>query len=458
MPIVQMPDGVNVQFPDDMPREQIRDMIASKFPDFAAQQAPKPGPTPAGQWEEPGLMVPIQFQRGPEGGTATDMRLAMPRLLTDAWNAFQAPGKAVRGEYDQVEIGPNGEVSAFDPRMVEDASTLAGMVSPLTPASKLRMGASTATAAARTAMPELDDLYAARDAAYSTVDKLGARYSQDAVDSLYGDMIKRASQSNISDIRHPKAYSMLVDLQQNPRAMTLTQLDQLRQVIRRDLVGGDAAEAHFGREFIDSIDDFIENAGPGQISGVTGQTANFAIRTARQANTVLRKSETLQDALDNARLRAASSGSGGNIDNTIRQELRKIVSSPKKSMGFSKDELAAMEAIITRGGPLDDALRVIGKLSPTGNGLMAALGLGATAANPLLAAAPAIGMMSKAMSDRATQGAAEALTRSVRSSALPPAPPTVNPLIPKANTTLIEEQWLGPGMLPAIPGKIRLAT
>lgn len=39
MPIVQMPDGVNVEFPDDMPREQIRDMIASKFPDFAAQQS-----------------------------------------------------------------------------------------------------------------------------------------------------------------------------------------------------------------------------------------------------------------------------------------------------------------------------------------------------------------------------------------------------------------------------------
>jgi len=36
-----MPDGAQVRFPDDMPREQIRDMIASKFPEVA-QQAPKP--------------------------------------------------------------------------------------------------------------------------------------------------------------------------------------------------------------------------------------------------------------------------------------------------------------------------------------------------------------------------------------------------------------------------------
>lgn len=33
MPRVRMPDGVVVQFPDDMPQEQIKSMIASKFPD-----------------------------------------------------------------------------------------------------------------------------------------------------------------------------------------------------------------------------------------------------------------------------------------------------------------------------------------------------------------------------------------------------------------------------------------
>lgn len=38
MPTVKMPDGALVNFPDDMPKEQIRDMIASKFPDVA----PKP--------------------------------------------------------------------------------------------------------------------------------------------------------------------------------------------------------------------------------------------------------------------------------------------------------------------------------------------------------------------------------------------------------------------------------
>ncbi|WP_421565570.1 hypothetical protein [Ochrobactrum sp. EDr1-4] len=38
MPIVKMPDGTQVNFPDDMPAEQIKGMIASKFPDAGSFQ------------------------------------------------------------------------------------------------------------------------------------------------------------------------------------------------------------------------------------------------------------------------------------------------------------------------------------------------------------------------------------------------------------------------------------
>jgi len=48
MPVVRMPDGVQVRFPDDMPPDQIRSMILQKFPD--AGNAAKPAaaaPAPA---------------------------------------------------------------------------------------------------------------------------------------------------------------------------------------------------------------------------------------------------------------------------------------------------------------------------------------------------------------------------------------------------------------------------
>ena len=42
MPIVRMPDGVKVRFPEDMPAEQIRDMIASKFPEVVPKTKTQP--------------------------------------------------------------------------------------------------------------------------------------------------------------------------------------------------------------------------------------------------------------------------------------------------------------------------------------------------------------------------------------------------------------------------------
>lgn len=42
MPIVRMPDGTQVRFPDEMPKEQIRDMIAGKFPEVAPKKETLP--------------------------------------------------------------------------------------------------------------------------------------------------------------------------------------------------------------------------------------------------------------------------------------------------------------------------------------------------------------------------------------------------------------------------------
>ncbi|KKC34602.1 hypothetical protein [Devosia psychrophila] len=46
---VRMPDGVVVRFPDDMPDDQIRTMIAGKFPQVAQQQQAQALPTPMPQ-------------------------------------------------------------------------------------------------------------------------------------------------------------------------------------------------------------------------------------------------------------------------------------------------------------------------------------------------------------------------------------------------------------------------
>ena len=419
------------------------------YGNLPSEQPPKPL-----EWSEPGTLVPIQFNS--EGGA----RLAVPKLVTDAIGAIAAPGKAARGEYDQVQVMPDGSVMPFDPRMMEDATNLGSMVSPVTPAA--RIAGQAAQTVAKQSIPEIDELYAVKDAAYKAVDDLGARYDAAAIDDMATEMLKRAGADNINPDIHPKAFALLARVQNSPREMSLTQLDQLRQEIRRDLMSGDKGEQHFGQEFINIIDDFIAKSTPARMAAGAGDdAANAAILAARKAHSILRKSETLEDALDAARLRAASSGSGGNIDNSIRQELRKIITSEKRSKGFTKAELDAMRGIVTGGGKVQDVLRLIGKLSPSGNGLMAALGLGATMANPLSAAVPAAGLVAKSLSDRATGRGVNALTQMVRTGDVPNSLPGIGSgqgaLTPKANTTLIEQNMPNALGVPRPNGLVRLS-
>lgn len=299
--------------------------------------------------------------------------------------------------------------------------------------------------------PELDDLYRAKDQAYQTVDQLGARYSQQGIDDLTQDMITRASADNISPTRHPKAYDLLADMQNRRQPMTLTQLDQMRQEIRRDLLGSaDDAERHFGGLFIDAIDDFIEKAGPGQISGVTGQTADFAIKTARKANRTLKASEVLEEVFDSARRRVQSTGSGGNIDNALRQSLNKIIDSKKLSRSFTREQLDLMRDVVDGKGRGHDLLRRIGKLSPSGNGLMAMLGIGGTAMNPAMASVPIAGMAAKSLSDQMTKRGVESVVNTVRSGTMPTIP--TGGAIPAALGATMPAQGLtAPMALPQLP-------
>jgi hypothetical protein len=79
---VRMPDGVVVRFPDGMPRDQIRDMIATKFPQVAQQQqaqarvAPVPMPPPSFRTGNQEIITPMPRPRpmlgiGPGGEQRT---------------------------------------------------------------------------------------------------------------------------------------------------------------------------------------------------------------------------------------------------------------------------------------------------------------------------------------------------------------------------------------------------
>lgn len=284
-------------------------------------------------------------------------------------------------------------------------------------------------------MPSIDDLYASKNSAYQTVDQIGATYSPGAYDMMIAGMASAMKKDHLNPMRHPKAASMLQDMETakasfaTPGAPTLTELDQLRQVIRRDVVqAGDDAEEHFGDRMMDYIDRFVDSAQP-MVKGPGGQMvadrsgrAAAAMRDARRANTVLRKSELIDDAITRAVRRANSTGSGGNVDNAIRQNIRALLDKPERIRSFSDAEKKLMEQIVNPNTRGQDFLRLVGKLSPNSSGLMAALIGGATAANPALGVGVgAAGFFAKRAADNMTRGKADQLQGMIRGGAQPTA-------------------------------------
>lgn len=140
------------------------------------------------------------------------------------------------------------------------------------------------------------------------------------------------------------------------------------------------------REIIDQIDGFA--AKPANAFG--GPADQFAKHwdEGREYAHRLFKLQDVGDLAEMAGRRAGSTGSGGNVENATRQNLRKIMDNVRLRRGFKPDELDAIEELVM-GTPTQNLMRRIGKLSPEGNGLMLAL-LGGTGASAASVGAPQI--------------------------------------------------------------------
>jgi hypothetical protein len=258
------------------------------------------------------------------------------------------------------------------------------------------------------AVPSADDLRVQTRAAYTAADDAGVTYAPEALDDLADRITAKVGEFRINPARHPKAASMLEDINGlRGEPMTLTQLDQLRQIVRRDVASApDEAERFFGQKMIEEIDDFI--AGSPKVNAGSADDAASLIGNARDLNTRFRKVQEAEEAIGRAERRAGSTYSGGNEDNAIRQNIRRM---REAGRNFSPEEIAAMDDIImgTKG---QNALRAVGKLSPQSGGLMALGNLGMAATTGPLGAVPGLaGMASKAAADRITRQKVDALLR-----------------------------------------------
>jgi hypothetical protein len=197
--------------------------------------------------------------------------------------------------------------------------------------------------------------------------------------------------------------------------VTLKGMDQIRKVAGLMGKSNEPAERELARQIIKKIDKHLEALSPSDILAGNKTQGVKSLQQARKLWSSVKKQDTIDEAVARATRNADASGSGGNIDNAIRQQFKNILNSEKKRRGFTKDELFAMNLIV-KGTPVQNSLRLLGKLSPQGGGLalygqiMGGISTGGATA-PLAAA----GGAAKMIADRLTPANVDNLSRLVRS-------------------------------------------
>jgi lysozyme family protein len=297
------------------------------------------------------------------------------------------------------------------------------------------------------AAPTTEAIKNEAQAAYRAAKSSGLMVKPESFKARVDVLARQMADEGLDPSLHPKATAAMGRLMKaNDAPLSLQDLDTLRQI------AGDAAgsiepgERRLGAMIREGIDDYIGNLKSADVLAGDAKKAAGEVVKARSLWAKMRKSELIDTALDKAERGAASSGSGGNIDNATRQKIRSLLDNPKTARQFSAAEKEALELVV-RGGKAQNLLRLVGKLSPQGNGLMAALGIGATAANPAMAIIPAAGYAAKkgadALSARNMRMAEELIKRGA------PAPKAGSPLA-EAYARLIT-QITGQEMAPKMP-------
>lgn len=277
-------------------------------------------------------------------------------------------------------------------------------------------------------VPTVAAQHDAARAAYKAVDNAGIKFTAQETDDIIKDVERMiafddafagysAAAPNIAVNKHiTDARKLLIS--KTGTEFTLPQLVTIRRDLKNIYRSGTGGEYRFDPR-IEKIIDVVDRAMEAKQSPVSlGKSGKDLLDEANALYTRAKKSELLEDLMQKAELSAASAGSGGNVVNRYRQAIASILKDPKKRSGFRNEELDVMQAFV-KGSLPENAMRLIGKLSPTGNGLMAALNVGAAAYNPAMLVGTAVGFGAKLKSEAMAKKSVEQIKKMIATGADP---------------------------------------
>lgn len=494
MPDVRMPDGAVVRFPDEMPKEQIRNLIATKFPDAVPQQTAPQQQEPAyaggtfraategshaglmGGFDDEitaGMLAPVDAAIDWFKGDGFDMGKAYTRKQ----QMLDQQKQARRAEHPVASIG--GEIAgglALGGGASKAGLTLAGKSLPAlgkTGAAALEgagygglygageakpgerlSGAATGAAiggvaggalqgignaiatrsaqrVANVAAPTSDDLASASQALYRASEKEGVRYKAPAVQRLR-DNLKLAA-GRVNDRLRPKTAGFVDDVDAMFSGdLSLEAFDEFRKSLNKELRRASPDDARTLTSMKKMADSFADNVSTGEFTGDAAKATDF-LKQARQTWARSAKTEAIEKILDVAEVDGAGKYTQAGFANAVKNEMKKLYKSTLKggASGWTKEEISLIRQM-AMGGSNSKVINLMAKFSPRGP-MSIVLGqvLGSTMPGVGNVAVPLAGHVAGEMADRGAMQAAQALRTGAATGMAPRvAPQVTNKTVP----------------------------
>lgn len=212
-------------------------------------------------------------------------------------------------------------------------------------------------------VPTKEALKQAAADAYRRSENIGAVVSGERFGSFQRQLSDAIQKNGLDSTLHPDATAAMKRIMSESGPMTLEKIETLRR-IAQDAEGSiKPADARKAGEIVDAIDSMVENLKPEDLNAGTPEAA-AAIKDARNYWSRSRKAEDLDELMRRAEISAPNFSASG-MENAIRTEFRALAKNKRRLRKFTPEEQAAIEKV-AKGGPIENAWRMLGKAAPTG--------------------------------------------------------------------------------------------
>lgn len=200
---------------------------------------------------------------------------------------------------------------------------------------------------------------------YKFAEDVGAVFKKNSYNQFANKLESTLAKEGLDKTLQPRVYAALERIKDTKGSnVSLENMEILRRIGQAAGSSADASERRLASIMVDNLDDFVETAQPSQLAKGSSEAVS-ALTDARELWKRAKKTEILDDLVASAELRADANFSQSGMENALRRKLVNLADNPKALRAFTKEEQNAIK-VAAKGGPVQNVLRLVGKLAPTG--------------------------------------------------------------------------------------------